>query len=205
MTKQISLLKKHKSTMIGMQHSMQSAVCIPLLAVEDGYDVLFEQRSLKIGSQPGDICFPGGMVEAGETTEEAALRELAEELLVDGAQVEMIGLMDILGGSRLYVYPYLVQLHDYKNTFSTDEVQEVFRVPLDFFLENEPETYVTKLKVIPPEDFPYERIYGGRDYAWRDRREEIYFYQYEDYTIWGITAKIIHSFAAIWKEASRNR
>lgn len=201
--KQISYLKNHKSTMIGIRQSVKSSVCIPLISTNSGFEVLFEKRSLNIESQPGDICFPGGMVEPGETTQEAAVRELMEELNVSASQIDMIGLMDILSGNSIYIYPYAVELKQYRNTFSTDEVEEVLRVPLDFFLQNEPEIYVSRLKVIPPEDFPYERIYGGRNYAWRDRKEEILFYQYRDHTIWGLTAKIMHSFAQIWTENSK--
>lgn len=44
--------------------------------------VLFEVRSSSRSSQPGEICFPGGAVSAGETKQEAVLRETEEELLV---------------------------------------------------------------------------------------------------------------------------
>ena len=81
--------------------------------------------------------------------------------------------------------------------FSTDEVEAVFRVPLQFFLETEPEVYYTRMKVIPGEDFPYDRIYGGRNYGWRERREEIFFYQYKQYNIWGMTAKMIEALARL--------
>lgn len=199
--KQWDYLKNHKSTLIGMQQSRKSAVCIPLIETENGYDILFEVRSSKIDSQPGDICFPGGMVEVGETTQEAAIREMTEELLVAPSQIEMIGLMDILAVNRLFVYPYAVILKEYKNTFSTDEVEDVFRVPLQFFLENKPEVYNIKMKVIPEEGFPYDRIHGGREYAWRDRQEEIFFYQYGKYTIWGMTAKMMESFGEIYRNS----
>lgn len=194
---EIEFLRNHKSSIIGLEQTRKSAVCIPLIDTEEGFDVLFEVRSSKIESQPGDICFPGGMVEPGETTRDAAVREMTEELLVDVSQIEVIGLMDLFAASRLYVYPYAVLLKNYKNTFSTDEVESVFRVPLRFFLENKPEVYYTSMKVIPAEDFPYDRIHGGRDYGWRERREDIFFYQYKQYNIWGMTAKMIESFARI--------
>lgn len=197
MRKDLEFLRQHQPTVIGLPESKKAAVCIPLIETESGYDILFEVRSAEIDSQPGDICLPGGSVESGETTREAALREMQEELLVSSEQIEVLGLMDLFGGGtgRLYVYPYAVYLKDYDGTYSTDEVAEVFRVPLDFFLENEPEVYHTVMKVIPEEGFPFERIHGGRAYGWRERREEILFYQYGKYTIWGMTAKIIHAFA----------
>jgi len=195
----LDFLRQHKPSLIGMDRGRKAAVCIPLIRTENGYDLLFEVRSSFIESQPGDICFPGGMAEPDEDTQAAALREIAEELLISPEQVELLSLMDVLGGSRLYVYPYAVLLSDYHGSFSTDEVESVFRVPLDFFFEQEPEIYYTTMKVMPEENFPYDRIYGGRDYAWRERREEVLFYQYGEYTIWGMTAKIVCSFAEIIK------
>lgn len=196
----LDFLRQHRATVIGLPESKKAAVCIPLIQTEEGYDILFEVRSTCIDSQPGDICFPGGMVEAGETTGDAALREMREELLVSRKQIEVLGLMDLFGGGsgRLYVYPYAVILSEYEGTFSTDEVEEVFRVPLGFFLDTEPEVYHTVMKVVPEEGFPFERIHGGREYAWRERREEILFYQYGKYTIWGMTAKIVHAFARLF-------
>ncbi|MCD8150899.1 MAG: CoA pyrophosphatase [Clostridiales bacterium] len=196
----LNFLRQHKATVIGLPESRKAAVCIPLLETADGYDILFEVRSASVASQPGDICLPGGSVEEGETTREAALREMCEELLVRPGQMEVLGLMDLFGGGtgRLYVYPYAVILKEYEGTFSTDEVAQVFSVPLDFFLNTEPEIYHTSMKVIPEAGFPFERIHGGREYGWRERREEILFYQYGEYTIWGMTAKIVHAFSRLF-------
>ncbi|MCD8216468.1 MAG: CoA pyrophosphatase [Clostridiales bacterium] len=200
----LNFLRQHKATVIGLPESRKAAVCIPLIETADGYDILFEVRSAPVASQPGDICLPGGSVEEGETTREAALREMCEELLIRPEQMEVLGLMDLFGGGtgRLYVYPYAVILREYEGTFSTDEVEQVFRVPLDFFLNTEPEIYHTAMKVIPEEGFPFERIHGGREYGWRERREEILFYQYGEYTIWGMTAKIVHAFAQLFDAES---
>ena len=194
---QLDLIRQHKASIIGMDQARKSAVCITLIDIEEGFDVLFEVRSSKIQSQPGDICFPGGMVERGETEQEAAVREMTEELLVDSSQIHMIGPMDIFPASRLYVYPFVVLLENYKETFSTDEVETVFRVPLRFFVENDPEIYYTHMQVIPGDDFPYDRIHGGKKYGWRERTEEIFFYQYKQYNIWGMTAKMIEALARL--------
>ena len=150
---QLNRISRHKASIIGMDQARKSAVCIPLIDTADGFDVLFEIRSSQIQSQPGDVCFPGGMVEPGETEAQAAVREMREELLVDASQIHMVGPMDIFPASRLYVYPFVVLLEQYGNTFSTDEVEAVFRVPLQFFLETEPEVYYTRMKVIPGEDY----------------------------------------------------
>ncbi len=198
----LDFLKEHQPTLIGLSEAKKAAVCIPLLEAEDGWDILFEVRAADIMSQPGDICFPGGSLEPGETTEEAAVREMTEELMVTQDQIEVLGRMDVFGGGSgmLYVYPYAVRLTGYEGTFSPKEVERVFTVPLGWFLEHEPEVYHTRMQVQPEEGFPYERIHGGRSYGWRERREETLFYQYGEEAIWGMTAKILYAFGKVYKE-----
>lgn len=201
MDRRLEKLTEHQTTLIGIRDCHPSAVCIPLIDTEKGYEVLFEVRSAKIEHQPGDICFPGGMVEDGEKPQDAAVREAMEELLISKEQIRMLGLMDVLyTGHKLILYPYAVVLYEYMGTFSPAEVEETFTVPLEFFLNTAPEVYRTEAQVIPGEDFPYDRIHGGRDYEWRKRREDIFFYQYENHVIWGLTAKIMRSFAEIYSE-----
>lgn len=170
----------------------------------EDFSILFERRSSKIEAQPGDICFPGGMQDPGETIRETVVREMCEELLIRPEQVSLLGQMDYLqSGSGLRVYPFITWLEDYHGSFSREEVEEVFTVPLNWFLEEEPEVYYTDSRIILSDDFPYERIYGGRNYAWRPHRDPIYFYRYtikdvenmpRIYDIWGMTAKMIYHF-----------
>ena len=193
------ILAHHMPTFIGMDQCHQAAVCIPLLKnASGGYDVLFEVRAATIAHQPGDVCLPGGMVEEGETPREAALRELQEELLLNKDQICYLGDMDKLyTGSRLIMYSFAAEVTEYQNTFSPAEVDEVFHVPLEFFLHTEPKCYITRARVEPGEDFPYDLICGGREYNWRSRKEDVCFYQYEGHVIWGLTAKVIRAFAEV--------
>ena len=193
------ILAHHTPTFIGMDQCHQAAVCIPLLKnASGGYDVLFEVRAATIAHQPGDVCLPGGMVEEGETPREAALRELQEEVLLNKDQIGYLGDMDKLyTGSRLIMYSFAAEVTEYQNTFSPAEVDEVFHVPLEFFLHTEPNCYITRARVEPGEDFPYDLICGGREYNWRSRKEDVCFYQYEGHVIWGLTAKVIRAFAEV--------
>lgn len=201
MNPNLEKLTHHHPSLIGMESCKKVAACIPLIKTEDGYEVLFEIRSYKIDSQPGDICFPGGMMEPGETPVETAVREMKEELLIEASQIQVLGLMDVLfSESNLMMYPYAVTLHDYKGTYSKDEVEETFSVPLKFFLETDPQVYRVETKVCPDDNFPYELVYGGRNYKWRKRQESIMFYIYGKYAIWGMTAKVMRSFVGIIKE-----
>ena len=68
-------VKNHTPSLVGMKRYKKFAVCIPLLETERGYELLFEVRSSAIDRQPGDICFPGGMLEKRENPETAALHK----------------------------------------------------------------------------------------------------------------------------------
>ena len=85
-------------------------------------------------------------------------------------------------------------LKDCDYSFSSDEVAEVFTVPLTFFLETQPERYNVAMRSVPVEGFPYDRIEGGKTYAWDSSYRSIYFYKYDGRNIWGLTAGIINDF-----------
>ena len=176
----LDLLKNHIPTIIGMDECNKFAVSIMLLENNSDYDVLFEVRSSKINRQPGDICLPGGMLEKNEAPEEAALREASEELQIPTSDMEIITPLDILIGTGTIVYTYAVKLNNYNGSYSKSEVAETFTVPLSFFLNTEPEIYYTTTQTIPDKDFPFDKIYGGKNYDWRKARTPIYFYIYKN-------------------------
>lgn len=179
------------------------AVLVPLVEKNGELEVLFEVRAASLHRQPGEVCFPGGAVEEGEEYADAAARETMEELLVNKEQVEILAPLDILetpGG--VTVRPYLGVIRNYEGTFSADEVDHIFSVPLSWFLENEPEKYETTVITVPNEDFPFELIPGGREYHWRKGRYEVYFYRNQE-VIWGMTAKILYAFIRLYREEMR--
>lgn len=55
------------------------SVLMPFVTTENGDALLLEIRSDNV-KQPGEICFPGGRIESGETPAETAVRETCEEL-----------------------------------------------------------------------------------------------------------------------------
>ena len=188
-----------------MKKTAPSAVLIPLVR-EKNNSILFEVRSKTLKHQPGEICLPGGRVktkdgEPVETWQEAAIREAAEELLLKPSQIKTKEpLPPQLGPDGSFVYPVPGELSDYVGTFSKDEVERLLYVPLDFFLETEPECYAVDLVTVPREGFPYERIPGGRDYPWRKKEVWMRFYDYEGTTIWGLTAAVMECYVSFLKE-----
>ena len=54
-------------------------------------ELLLTERAHHMRSHPGQVSFPGGSLDAGETPREAALREAHEEIGLEPAQVEVFG------------------------------------------------------------------------------------------------------------------
>ncbi|MBR4743741.1 MAG: CoA pyrophosphatase [Oscillospiraceae bacterium] len=190
-------IREHRAGVIDDEKRLHCAVCIPMIRTEDGFDILFEVRSGKIPAQPGDVCLPGGRMEPGETPLQTAVRETCEELKIRPEQLEPVGEADVLREGNVVLRPFAAILSDYGGSFSMEEVAEVFRVPLSFFLETEPDTYTFPMTYELPENFPFERIVGGRKYAWRQSLHEALFYEYGGRTIWGFTARVMRAFAVM--------
>lgn len=186
---------------IGWEEIRHSAVLVPLLRKDGELHVLFEVRSSALHSQPGEVCFPGGAVEQGESKQEAAVRETKEELLIEGGQIELLAPLDVLvTPGNVTVWPFLGLLKDYRGTYSGEEVDHIFTVPLSWFLKNEPERYHTTTLTVPEENFPFDLIPGGREYHWRKGHYDVLFYRNEHAVIWGMTAKILYSFVKMYRE-----
>lgn len=179
------------------------AVLIPLIYVDEKLHLLYEVRSKNLDTQPGEISFPGGKVELDETFKEAAIRETHEELRLSSKKIKVLGELDyIILPYNISIYPYVASLNDIKIeniNFSEDEVHEIFTVPIKFFLENEPMEHKVDLNPKPNEQFPYHLIENGEDYDWRTGNYPVYFYKYNKYIIWGITARITKNFIDILK------
>lgn len=67
----------------------RGAVLMLLADGPEGREVLLTERAHHMRSHPGQVSFPGGSVDPGETPVEAALREAQEEVGVDPDQVEV--------------------------------------------------------------------------------------------------------------------
>jgi 8-oxo-dGTP pyrophosphatase MutT (NUDIX family) len=172
------------------------AVMVPLVRMENELFVVFEKRAAHLKRQPGEICFPGGARDGEETPLENAVRETMEELQLSREQIDVIAQMDTLltvYDNRVFVF--LCELKAYKMTYAREEVGEVFVVPLAYFLEQKPDVYINSIEAHTPENFPYDKIPGGRNYDWRPGHKNIYFYEYEDKVIWGMTAYIMQHVA----------
>ncbi len=194
-------LKDREVDISDLEHYKKFSVFLPLIKQQQNYHVLFEVRSDHLDKQPSEICFPGGRIEEEETKVEAAIRETCEELNIDEANIDIITQLDtVITPFNTIIYPFAGFISNYINTFSTDEVKEVFLVPLSFFIDNQPLYYKTNVNISVEEDFPFSLIPKGKNYPWAKGTYPTYFYEYEGKVIWGITARIIYHFIQCIKD-----
>ena len=181
-----------------------SAVVLPLVPVGDGLGLLFEVRSAQLAWQPGEICFPGGRIEASDASpRHAAVREAGEELGLPPDCLEIIGTLDYLVSPiGVIIYPFAGYIAEpAKIKANSGEVAELFTVPLAFFLNNEPQTAEMEIATRPLSGFPLELMPPGYPEGWRRRATyPVFFYKYDKYVIWGLSARILYNFIEVCRE-----
>ncbi|HKM39381.1 MAG TPA: coenzyme A pyrophosphatase, partial [bacterium] len=73
----------------------------------------------------------------------------------------------------------------------------VFTIPVRRLLNLKPEIHYVYLDAAPAQDFPFDKIPGGRDYPWHTGVAEEVFYEVDGKVIWGLTARILQHFLAL--------
>lgn len=140
--------------------------------------VILTKRSSALKHHPGQIAFPGGKQDAGDAdVTAAALREAHEEVGLDPAQVEVLGLLPTHETvTSFLVTPVVARVSgDFTPVPEPGEVAEVFTVPLAHFAD--------------PARFSVQSR------RWRGMRRSYYTVPYGPYYIWGATARILRGLA----------
>ncbi|BCZ47933.1 coenzyme A pyrophosphatase [Clostridium gelidum] len=187
-------IKNNKPYINGWERMRRAAIIIPIVEINNEVCILFEVRSKKLNSQPGDICFPGGKIDGDETPKEAALREMFEELGIEN--IDIINELDtVVRYDGIIIHPYLGIIENIKEIkINESEVDHVFYVPINYLLNHRPLEVNSKLKIERPEEFPYDLIVNKENYKFREAKHRLLFYKYENYNIWGITAEMLKNF-----------
>ena len=197
---------KFKSfTPIGESWANHFAVILPLVEFADGRGprILYEVRAKKLDRQPGEVCFPGGQIEKGETPLEAALRETCEELGICPDEMDIISEVITIGtraGSQIHCFAGVISEDTYRSmTISEAEVDEVFTVPVDDLMKTDWEVYWNDLEEVPAEDFPYDRVTSGEAYKWKKGKAPVPVFDVNGRIIWGLTGRMTKEFLEVIK------
>ncbi|WP_291259052.1 CoA pyrophosphatase [Fusobacterium sp.] len=194
----LKLLSNTKNVIIGEEKYIIAAVLITMIVIEDEEYIVLEKRASQI-RQGGEISFPGGKYDTSDlTTETTAYRETYEELGVEKEKIEILGKFGSLitpRGMLLDIYVGYLNIEDVREIrFNVSEVEKLLFVPIKFFKENKPRIEKIETKSIPmfsPSELRLPRRYGN---SWSGYFRDVYFYNYQEEVIWGITAEIIYEF-----------
>ena len=124
-----------------------SAVLLPLVIKNNNIEVLFTLRSSTLSNHSGQISFPGGRAENGETPTETALREVEEEIGIGKEDIQILGSLSDLfvPPSDSIISPLIGIIRNLPlMIINADEVEEVFLVPLADFLDPDKYKSVTR-------------------------------------------------------------
>ncbi len=157
-----------------------SAVLIPIYEHEGELWVVLTRRAQSLRTHRGEVSFPGGRADPGETMVEAALREANEEVFLDPTLVEPLGELDHLTTvtRRAYIVP-VVGLIDGRPELGRNpaEVEAVLHVPLS--------------ELMAPDVFHEERWGEG------ELSRPVYFFDLFGDTVWGATAALLRQLLAL--------
>ena len=161
-----------------------SAVLALLAPGEFGAEVLLTRRSTKLSNHQGEISFPGGRVDEGESIVDAALRETHEEVGVHPQLVTVHSELSPLSTfvSRSYIVPVLATvLEKPELSMSSYEVDRALWVPL--------------AELVRADTFSWEWWNFDRVEVPEDR--PMFFFHLDDETIWGATARMLHELLCV--------
>ncbi|MDA8708746.1 CoA pyrophosphatase [Hellea sp.] len=115
-----------------------ASVLMPLV-MRDEWHVILTQRPQTMPSHAGQIAFPGGKREIGETALDAALRETEEEVGLKAADISVIGRLPSFNAVSEYrITPFVGIVNSAAPIIPDDhEVDDVFETPLSFVMNAE--------------------------------------------------------------------
>jgi 8-oxo-dGTP pyrophosphatase MutT (NUDIX family) len=159
----------------GFEGARPSAVLVLVAEGHHGAEVLLTRRSLSMRNHRGEVSFPGGRLDPGETYEQAALREADEEVGLPHHAVELVGRLSPISTlvSKSWIVPVVGRLlRPVEVEARTEEVDRVLWTPLHDLTR--PGTFREEWWGLP------------------DGERPLYFFELDDETVWGATARMLH-------------
>ena len=162
----------------------EAAVLALLYPDADGEaHLLLTARPDALRDHAGQIAFPGGRREDGETFERTALRETHEEVGIAPPSVTVLGALTpiYIPPTRFCAYPFVGAVAELPPlTLQPDEVARVLHVPLSTLLD------------------PATRATGN--WTVRDEPSAVPLYRLPGGDVWGATAMMLAELLAIVRE-----
>lgn len=146
-----------------------AAVLLLLYPYNGQWYVPLTLRPSHLAAHAGQVSLPGGAVEPGETTAQAAIREFHEELGADGQSIDLLGALSPLyvEASNYMVTPWVAAAES-RPPFvpNPTEVEEVLEMPLRDLLDpghfgSEPRRHEGHAYLAPHFLFQSHRVWGA--------------------------------------------
>lgn len=172
------LLKNHSPRKIEKPDFRKSAVMMLIMNKNNEACVLVTKRTLSVSSHKGQMSLPGGRYEESDGNLLAtALRETHEEVGIPQSDIEVLGQFDeFLSIAGYHVESFIGAVkYPYQYTINRHEIDDYVEVPLSIFTEKR-----------------YDKI---QQVEYEGRKLNIYYYFYNGFEIWGLTARILTDFA----------
>lgn len=151
-----------------------SAVLLVLHEGPDGAEVLLTRRSMQMNNHKGEMSFPGGRVDPGETAVETALREAHEEVGLDPAEPRVVGELEHMSTfvSKSYIVPVVATL-DHRPELSPQTME------------------VDRIMWTPISDLTRAGTYRTERWSSLGVDRPLHFFELDDETVWGATARML--------------
>jgi len=147
----LEILRKGLNRMprrVSQAHQRRAGVVLPLCNVDGVPCVLFEKRSAHLRAHADEVCLPGGMVSTSfdKSIVATCLREMHEEIEgLEESNITTLGVLrcnwgevhHLVGVAVTPVVCYIGEIGHMDLRPNSDEVAEVFTVPLSLFLDRE--------------------------------------------------------------------
>ena len=196
----------YSNEIYNIKNMKKYGVLLLIVEVEGELSFVFQVRNREI-RQGGEISLPGGRYELEDmNTHNTAIRETKEEMGISEEDIEIIGKLDsIISHGNIFVDSYVGYTSKHPDEFKINksEVESIFTIPIDYFIENRPVmheiTYYAspymhnpttdeKIILLPAEELGLPEKYSK---MWNQHNVSIPFYKTEIGLIWGLTAQIV--------------
>jgi 8-oxo-dGTP pyrophosphatase MutT (NUDIX family) len=160
----------------------QASVLVPLYQKDREPHVLLTLRPATMRRHAGQIAFPGGALDHGEESLQAALREAQEEVGLDRQAATVLGRLSevIVLTSPFRLTPWVASVpYPYPYAAQSGEVEEILHVPFAALLD--------------------EAAYGVSRVEAYGMTIDTHTYRAGPHVIWGATARILHELLSIWR------
>ncbi|HPS57335.1 MAG TPA: CoA pyrophosphatase [Spirochaetota bacterium] len=171
-------LKNRKKRSISFPDYRKAAVMMLFFEKNNSVHVLLQLRTDRVSTHKGQVSMPGGSCDSTDRDLlQTALRETNEEMGIDPSAIEVIGEFDeyiSIMGFQVNVFAGALN-SKIEYTASDDETEQILEVPFSLFYN--------------------EEFYKCEKLTHEGREFDVYYYDFNGITVWGMTARILTDFS----------